>query len=157
MVNKRGRPTKQEQKNINDTLQKYYSRNYSPSFVIKITGFNPKTVYKFYNLIDREIQQNDDKNFLEKTQAERERINFVYDAQLHEYYQLLDHVNEEINQIRSKNKETPRYLIDYKLRIMKEISYLHEKKGSFLLRPPLDESIRQIVNEMVRGEYDKHN
>ena len=157
MLHKKGRPTNQEQKKIIETLQKCYSRNYSPSFATKITGFNPKTIYKFYDSIDRQIKQIENKTFFEKIQAQRERINYVYDSQLHEYYQLLDHVNDEIKQKKLKNEETPRYLLNYKLKIMENISNLQEKKGSFLLSPPLDESIRQIVKEIIQGEHDKHN
>src|SRR3989338_1064105 len=69
---KKGRPTKQEQKELEEKLQQYYEKNYSAIFTSRKTGNDKKTVYKYFNKWDTELLElNND--FLKRCKVAREK------------------------------------------------------------------------------------
>lgn len=69
---KKGRPTKQEQKELEEKLQQYYEKNYSPIFTSRKTGNDKKTVYKYFNKWDTELLESNN-DFLKRCKVAREK------------------------------------------------------------------------------------
>ena len=83
-----GRPSKKEQLEIQSTLKKYFEKGISATTTSQITGFNVKTVCKYFDDWNSQIKEIDDVGFLNRVKIERERYIMVLDNQLLKLYEL---------------------------------------------------------------------
>jgi hypothetical protein len=156
MVGKnRGRPIIQEQVQIERTLRPYFERNLSASFTARMTKYNVKTVCKYFDELADQIRESEEKDFVEREKKERERIRLSFDNIIFEEYELLDEIKKEIAKYKQKDQAVPRYLIASQLEILRTISSMTEKKGSFLLQMPLDESIQKMIEAKMKNVNTK--
>jgi len=156
MVGKnRGRPIIQEQVQIERTLRPYFERNLSASFTARMTKYNVKTVCKYFDELADQRRESEEKDFVEREKKERERIRLSFDNIIFEEYELLDEIKKEIAKYKQKDQAVPRYLIASQLEILRTISSMTEKKGSFLLQMPLDESIQKMIEAKMKNVNTK--
>ena len=87
--------------------------------------------------------------------TERERVRLSFDNIIFEEYELLDQIKKEIAKYKKENKPVPRYLIASQLEILRTISSLNEKKGSFSMQMPLDESVQKMIEEKIKNVSTK--
>jgi len=125
---KKGKPTKQQSRKIRDKLWSFYKRGCSASFIIQKTGFDKKTVYKYYNEWDKQILGDDEKNFQDKIRLEKERVDVVYDYLLLELDESLNEIKKEMKSY--TNEPIPHNLFRYHLQFTKEIANIVEKRTS---------------------------
>lgn len=157
IVNKRRRrPTKTEQLQIQKDLQGCFEKNYSASFTSRKTGINIKTVCKYFKKWFDQLQNSEETSFYERVRVDRARMILSYDGILSQYYDILDEINDDVSELRSMRKPIPQFLFQKKLDVLKSISNLHEKKGAFLVQPPLDESLDKIIEEKMK-KNDRHS
>ncbi len=153
---RKGRPTKKQSAQIKNVLWPYYIRGYSVSFTIQETGYDKKTIYKYFAEWGKQIRDNDEKNFQDKIRKEKERVDIAYDNLLFELDDPLNEIKKEMKSYKNKKEPVPRYLFGYYLRFVKEIVSLIEKRTSIRMMPPLDETISQIVKKELEKRNDKH-
>ena len=151
----RGRPSRQEQVQIVRTLRPYFERSYTATFTAKMTEMNVKTVCKYFDEFVDQIREVEDKNFVEREKTERERVRLSFDNIIFEEYELLDDVKKEIAKHKKENKAIPRYLIASQIEILRTISGLTEKKGSFAMQMTLDESVKKMIEEKIKNAITK--
>jgi len=150
-----GRPTKTRQLHIQSTLREYYERGVSASFTSNKTGINIKTVCHYFNEWTSQIIEAEGKDFVEREKEERERVRLSFDSIIFEEYELLEEIKKEIEKYRKENKPVPRYFIASQLEILRTISSLNEKKGSFSIQMPLDESVDKMIEEKIKNVSTK--
>jgi len=153
---KRGRPTKKQSVHIKNVLWPHYIRGYSVSFTIQETGYDKKTIYKYFADWDKQIRDNDEKNFQNKIRKEKERVDIALDNLLFELDDPLNQIKKEMKSYKNKNERVPRYLYGHYLQFVKEIASLIEKRTSVRMMPPLEETISQIVKKELEKRNDKH-
>lgn len=145
-----GRPTKTQQLQIQKKLRTYFERGLSASFTARKTRTNVKTVCNYFNDWTSQLIEAEDRDFVEREKKERERIRLCYDNIICEEYELLDQIKREIAKYRKEGKAVPRYLIAPQVEILRTISGLTEKKGSFLIQMPLDQSVDKMILEKIK-------
>ena len=145
-----GRPSRSGQVQIQSVLRKHFERNLSAAYTAQITGFNIKTVCKYFDEWADQINQAEQQDFVSREKKERLHIILGYDNLIYENYELLDEIKEQIKKFRKDAKAVPRYLIASYIEILKSISSLYEKKGSFSLNMPIDESVKKMVREEIQ-------
>jgi len=153
---KRGRPTKKQSAQIKNVLWSHYIRGYSVSFTIQETGYDKKTIYKYFAEWDKQIRDNDEKNFQNKIRKEKERVDIALDNLLFELDDPLNQIKKEMKSYKNKNEQVPRYLYGHYLQFVKEIASLIEKRTSVRMMPPLEETISQIVKKELEKRNDRH-
>ncbi len=145
-----GRPSRAGQLHIQKQLRPFFERGISASLTAKKTENNIKTVCKYFDFWAQEISELEENDFLERQKKERNRILVSFDKQILEAYDLLDYINEEIKKLREQDKTVPRHYLSSKLDVMRYISSLVEKKGSFAMQLTMDESLEKKIGEMIR-------
>ena len=147
-----GRPSKMTQLHIQKLLRTYFERGIGASVTSEETGINNKTVCKYFDEWSEQISESETVDFLERQKKERERVVVTFDKQILDACKFLDYVNDEIEKCSKENKAIPRHLISSKLEIMKFISSLTERKGSFVMQPIMGEALKKKIEEWMR-EY----
>jgi len=77
-----GRPTKGEQLNIERTLRPYFENSISATFTAFETGFDKKTVLKYFNQWKEEILESENPEFFKKCKEEKQRSLLTYEKQI---------------------------------------------------------------------------
>ena len=150
---KKGHPTKQQSQQIRDDLWSCFARGLGAPFTLQKTGYNKKTVYDHFKEWEKQIHDNDERNFEDKIRQEKKRVDVAYDYLLVELDEKLNEIDNEIKFYKNKKEPVPRYLYDYHLRYVKEIANIIEKRTSVRMMIPLDEQIKEIVKK----ELEKQN
>ncbi len=75
----RGRPSKPEQLNIESTLREFFAQAASATFASQKTGYDIKTVTKYYNQFQCEIKDIEIMDFHERFYEERRKFLYAYD------------------------------------------------------------------------------
>jgi hypothetical protein len=138
---------------MKNTLRQYYENELSALYTSEKTGFNLKTVYKYFNDWSEQIEEVESSNFLERQKQDRMQIIISYDSQIDETRQLLSQVNLEIENCIKEKKTIPRHLFSNKLEVMKFRSLLVEKKAAFIMQPTMDEALENVI----KNKMEKHD
>jgi len=77
-----GRPTKGEQINIERTLRPYFENSISATVTAFETGFDKKTVLKYFNQWKNEILESENGEFFKRCKEEKERCLLTYEKQI---------------------------------------------------------------------------
>jgi hypothetical protein len=83
----RGRPSKAEELEIERTLQPFFAKSYSASFASKKTGYNIKTVTKYYDRFKQEVLESETPDFVKRCKEEKERGLYAYDELIYSLYE----------------------------------------------------------------------
>jgi len=145
-----GRPTISEQITNEKRLQKYFEKGFSASFTAVKTGKNIKTVCDYFNKFAKEITESEGDDFILRQRRLREQTILSYDRLIFESYESLDNINSEIKKHQKKDSKIHRDLFDKKLKTIKEISTLIEKKGTFSLEMLLAEELERNYKEVAK-------
>jgi hypothetical protein len=123
---KNGRPTKVDQLKIKNDVRKFFSRGFTIEDICRMTGYNRKTVSKYYSILVEEIEKDQTKNFIERERDARRRSKLCYDDLLCSEYSNRDNIEEmicsETNkqvvvQLLSKKAESTRIIIELRSKI----------------------------------------
>ncbi len=148
---KNGRPTKIGQLDIERKLRPYFLRGMSASATSIETGINIKTVCKYFNAWYREQEEIETASFLERFKQERQRAISCYDAQIVEAYKLQEIIKDEIADVKKNGKPVSQNLMKRFELSIRTISDLNDRRASFAIRPKLDESVIQMVDEVMKN------
>jgi hypothetical protein len=83
----RGRPSKAEELEIERILQPFFAKSYSATFASKKTGYNIKTVAKYYNKFKEEILESETPDFVKRCKEEKEKSLYAYDELIYSLYE----------------------------------------------------------------------
>ena len=134
---KKGRPTKREQRELKEKLQQYYEKNYSATFTSRKTGNNKKTVLKYFNEWDKDLVQSDI-DFLTRCKVEREKGIIVFEEDIESLVKeeiridnILQKCIEEGNlqnifkfyKLKLQNKETKLKFLSQKINLVSTPTY----------------------------------
>lgn len=147
---RRRRPTLSEQAKIKQELRVQYSRGYtSIESVHEITGYDSKTISKYFHEWDDEIEKEEKEEFIKREKKERRKTKLRYEHLIQEQFKTLDDVNEDIKDCRSAEKPELVYFLSRHSDIIKTISNLIEKKSALEIHPTIEESLDEIIREGV--------
>ena len=146
---KSGRPTKLGQLDIEKRLRPCFLRGMSASATSIDTGINIKTVCKYFNTWYKELEEVETQSFLERFKQERQRAISCYDAQIVEAYRLQEIIKDEIENARKGGTPVSQNLMKRFELSIRTISDLNDRRGSLAIRPKLDESVSQMVDERI--------
>jgi len=83
----RGRPSNSQEIEIGRTLQTFFIKTYSASFTAKKTGYNIKTVTKYYNKFKQEILESETSDFVKRCKEEKEKCLYAYDELIYSLHE----------------------------------------------------------------------
>jgi len=138
-----GRPSKKEQLEIQATLKKYFEKGISATTASQLTGFNVKTVCKYFEDWYTQIKEIVDMDFLRRVKIERERYITVLDNQLLKLYELQDDMEKHFIPPEKTWKSTLIQSTHYKerLHLVNMICQIMEKKFQLLSQRPKPKSV----------------
>ncbi len=147
-----GRPSNLSQMQMQEKLQYYFSYNISERLVAEKINVNIKTVSKYFSQWRQEQAERQKIDYIKNDKARRAQIILALEQQILDGLDSLEDVKSRIQEFKTRNESPPNYLLPHKLDIQKYITSLIEKKGSFELQPPLNESLKGQIEQMVK-EY----
>jgi len=81
-----------------------YVRGYNVSFTIQETGYDKKTIYKYFAEWDKQIRDNDEKNFQNKIRKEKVCVDVALYNLLFELDDPLNEIKKEMKSYKNKNE-----------------------------------------------------
>lgn len=145
-----GRPSKGEQVQMQKTLRKYFEWGLSATSTASQTGYNVKTVCKYFDEWAEQIMELERKDFFEQNKLDRIQIISSFDSQIIEAYKFLDEISEQISDSKKKGVIVPKHLLTLHLETMRYISNVTEKKGALVMSPVLDQVLKDKILEMIK-------
>ncbi|NIP61999.1 MAG: hypothetical protein GWN01_08970 [Nitrosopumilaceae archaeon] len=100
---KRGRPSRKQQHNIEDTLRPYFQKGHSALGTANDTGFDVKTVNKYFRKWEKDLY--DDREFSEKCKIERQRTALAIENEL----LSLEKHERDVEQLKKDSKKLGEY------------------------------------------------
>jgi len=83
----RGRPSKAQELEIERTLQTFFIKTYSATFTAKKTGYDIKTVAKYFAEFKKEIIESETTDFVKRCKEEKEKCLYAYDELIYSLYE----------------------------------------------------------------------
>jgi hypothetical protein len=146
---KRGRPTKIQQVDIQRKLRTCFERDMPASIASEETGFEIKTVHKYFDEWTEQIIESESMDFFERQKKKHRRIILSFEYDIKEAYKFFDEINLEIENAQKEGKPVPRHLFSLKLDLMRFISNLKERKGAISMLPSLESSLNEKIEELI--------
>lgn len=142
-INENGRPTKQEQLELQKTLRGYYEKGISATTTANMTGINVKTVCKYFNEWSKQIDEIERSKFQDQVLEARSQHLIVLDHQLDYLYKLQDRMRQDT--MITDNDRGNKYNYNFReiLTTTKMILEIIDKKEE--LPKPLDKNIGDVT------------
>jgi hypothetical protein len=83
----RGRPSKPQQLTIERTLREFFAKAASATFASQKTGYDIKTVAKYYNQFQKDIRDVETKDYHKRFDEESQKFLYAYDELCYSLYQ----------------------------------------------------------------------
>ena len=127
-----GRPSKQEQLNLQKTLQENYEKGISATKTADLTGINVKTVCKYFNEWHKQINEIEKSKFQDRILEARSQHLIVLDNQLNNLYKLQNKMQE--NTVTGSNINGIRHNYNFReiLTVIKMILEIMDRKEQLL-------------------------
>ncbi|MGI0007697.1 MAG: hypothetical protein ACREAR_06845 [Nitrosotalea sp.] len=144
---KKGRPSRAERLQIRADLEPYFKKRTPAYKAAEITGYDTKTINRYFTQFYSEIYGHEAKNFVERYEKERMHYAILVDNLICESYEMLEDVKDSIQKSKDKGEMIPSHLIQSHSKIIQTISHLGEKKASLMMHPD--------AGDMVIAEIEK--
>lgn len=96
-VHDRGRPSKAQELEIERELRPFFIKLYSATFTSKKTGYDIKTVAKYFTEFKKEILESETRDFVQRSRETKERGLLAYDELLYSLYNDIEEVEHLID------------------------------------------------------------
>ena len=147
----KGRPSKAQELEIERELWPFFTKLYSATFTAKKTGYDIKTVAKYFVEFKKEILESETREFVQRSRETKERGLLAYDELLYSLYEdrkdierLVD-ASEKIGDLRTVEKW---YRI--KMKINKDITEVIAAKINLENTATVDD-----IAKFLQGEKQK--
>ena len=115
-AHERGRPSKAEELQIERTLWPLFTKLYSARFAAQKTGYNIKTVAKYFNKFKQELLESETPDFIQRCREEKERCLYSYDILLSTLYEDKKDI-EHLIEVAKKTGNLPQVEKLYRLKL----------------------------------------
>jgi hypothetical protein len=150
---KKGRPSRAERIKIRKELQPYFEKRRTHAYkAAQLTGYDTKTVNKYYEQFYMEIHGYEAKNFVQRYEKERMQCAMLFENLIFESNEMLENIKDQIQKLKKKGEDIPPHLIQNYSRIIRDIAHLAEKKTSLLMQPDAGDMLDEIIEKRI----DKH-
>ena len=129
----KGRPSKAQELETERTLRPFFSRLYSATFTAKKTGYNIKTVAKYFAEFKKEILESETTEFVQRSRETKERGLLAYDEHLYFLY---------------SDKEEVEHLID----VAKKIADLRAVEKWYRIKMKINKDIVEVIASKINLE-----
>jgi hypothetical protein len=126
----RGRPSKAEELQIERTLRPFFAKSYSATFTAQKTGYNIKTVTKYFNKFKQELLESETPDFIQRCKEEKETCLFSYDN-------LIDTLYEDKKDI------------EYFIEVAKKMGNLPQAAKLYRLKLKINQDIGNFVSAKI--------
>lgn len=142
---KNGRPTRLKQLKIQNDIKKYFNRGFSIEDVYNRTGYNRKTISKYYSIWTIEIEKDQLRDLKEREKDARRRTLLCYNDLLCNEYENRDYIVEQIKD--EKNKQAIVQLLSKRAESTRIIIDLRRKIDGVEVTPTIGEALKEIISE----------
>lgn len=149
---KKGAPSRAERIQIRKDLEPYFEQNIPAYKAAKITGYNVKTINKYYEQFWREIHGHVEKNFVQRYGKAMMHVAMTFENLIRRSYDVLEDVESEIKKSKDEGGEIPPHLIQNHSKIIRDIAHLAEKKASLMMLPDAG----NMIDEEIKKRADRN-
>lgn len=144
---KKGHPTRAERIKIRKELEPYYEKNIPAYKAAEITGYDVKTVNKYYDQLSNEIYGYDAKHYVERYRKARTRCARHLDTQIRKSYENQERVESEMQKLTDVGETIPSHLFLIHSKITQDISRLVEKEAALMMSPDPRDMMEEAMKE----------
>lgn len=166
-THKKGRPNIKVRVGMQEKIMEYYEKNVSAVTASRETGYNVKTVYKYYGEFSKQVLESQTIDIIERKNIETAQLILSHERLILKMQQLLDNALEEMSRLIQENKPMPKHLIGDLARLINYIAEMNEKKyelssnltSTNAIVPEKDESddvVKKIVRYLVMDRTHEH-
>lgn len=150
---KRGRPSLPEQAKIRRRLRPFFLNLKSPEFAATETGYEIKTVRRYYKSFEQEILASEEQDFIEQTKITKEQARFVLDGQQSKLENLQRTLEGQMNHSIKQSRGTPQlesWMYKAGVKISNAITDIILKKVSLICSPTADVTLEKESQEFMK-------
>ena len=129
----RGRPSKAQELEIERELRPFFIKLYSATFTSKKTGYDIKTVAKYFTEFKKEILESETRDFVQRSRETKERGLLAYDELLYSLY---------------NDKKEVEHLID----VAKKIADLRTVEKWYRIKMKINKDITEVIAAKINLE-----
>ncbi len=129
----RGRPSKPQELEIERELRPFFTKLFSATFTSKKTGYDIKTVARYFVEFKKEILESETRDFVQRSRETKERGLVAYDELLFSLY---------------NDKEEVEHLID----VAKKIADLRTIEKWYRIKMKINKDIAEIITVKINLE-----
>ena len=129
----KGRPSKAQELEIERELWPFFTKLYSATFTAKKTGYDIKTVAKYFVEFKKEILESETREFVQRSRETKERGLLAYDELLYSLY---------------NDKEEVEHLID----VVKKIGDLRTVEKWYRIKMKINKDITEVIAAKINLE-----
>lgn len=155
-AHERGRPSKAEELEIERTLRPFFTKSQSSTFTAQRTGYNIKTVIKYFSKFKQELLESETPDFIQRCREEKERSLFTYDDLIYSLYEDKEEI-EHLIKVAKKMGNLPQVekLYRLKLKIKQDIGNFVSAKINLTNTAIAGDVAKLLQGEDIDTQSDK--
>jgi len=155
-IHDRGRPSKAEELQIERRLRPYFAKSQSATFTAQKTGYNIKTVTKYFDKFKQELLESETQDFIQRCREEKERSLFTYDDLIYSLYEAKEDIEYLIKVAKKMgNLSQVEKLYRLKLKIMQDIGNFVSAKINLINTATASDTAKLLQGEDNDIQSDK--
>lgn len=147
---RRGRPNKAEELEIEGKIWSYFTQFFSPEKVSQISGYNIKTVRRYYGKFHSRISIGKEKDFVKEWQLIKERAGLALEQQLVELNELQNSLKKQFNAYDNNGEQVPSWMYKERRKISESIRNMILSLANLALSPTADITLKNQTRELLR-------
>jgi hypothetical protein len=145
-----GRPNKAEEIGIENKIWPYFMQSFSPETVSQKTGYNIKTVRRYYNKFYSIINIDTEKDYVKEWQIIKKKTGFALELQLAEQLELQNSLKKQFKAYEDNGVEVPPWMYKERRRISESIRDMILSLANFALLPTADVTLKNQTREVLQ-------
>lgn len=147
-----GRPNKAEEIGIENKIWPYFTQSFSPETVSQKTGYNIKTVRKYYNKFYSIINTDKEKDHVKEWQIIKKKTGFALELQLAEQLETQNSLKKQFKAYEDNGEEVPVWMYKERRKMSESIRVMILSLSNFALQPTADVTLKNQTQEVLK-EY----
>jgi len=147
-VQNRGRPSKPEQLRIREKIRECFEKGLSSFTAAKVTGYDIKTVNKYYNEFYQEIKNSTSQDFIQRCKEEKEQAIIAIENEILQSCKIRDDLEKDIKKMEKKSKPE-NWVYKRRIEISRHITNLQTLRVTLAISPTADITLKKMLGEFL--------
>jgi hypothetical protein len=145
-----GRPNKAEELEIENKIYPYFIKCLGPETVSQLTGYNIKTVRRYYKKFKARIISEKEKDYVKEWHIQKNIARIGLEQQLAEQYELQASLKKQFKAYEDNGEEVHSWMYKERRKISESIRDMILSTANFALLPTADVTLENQTREVLQ-------